>query len=109
MNNIVTIARREALLSVILAVLYMLGWWLSAYLVPPELTLAGWPLWFLLSCLFNPLLFIGLCILMVHYCFKSVALDSPEPVNSPEPVDSPELVNSPTPPNRPDRENPRGS
>ncbi|MFD1007447.1 YhdT family protein [Oceanisphaera ostreae] len=83
MNKIVTIARREALLSVVLAVLYMLGWWLSAYIVSPELTLGGWPLWFVLSCLFNPLLFIGLCVIMVRYCFKTVELDSPEPATSP--------------------------
>ncbi|MFP2770334.1 YhdT family protein [Oceanisphaera sp. KMM 10153] len=79
MTNIVSIARREAALSVILAVLYMLGWWLSAYLVPPGIILAGWPLWFVLSCLFNPLLFVVLCMLMVRYCFKTVALDSPVP------------------------------
>ncbi|MBO1518416.1 YhdT family protein [Oceanisphaera pacifica] len=76
MNKIVTIARREALLSVLLAVLYMLAWWLSAYATPSHLTLGGWPLWFLLSCLFNPLLFVGLCVVMVRYCFNAVALSS---------------------------------
>lgn len=81
MTDIVTIARREATLSVVLAVLYMLGWWLSAYLVPPGIMLAGWPLWFVLSCLFNPVLFIVLCVLMVRYSFKTVALDGPEQGN----------------------------
>lgn len=83
MINIVSIARREATLSVGLAMLYMLGWWLSAYHVPPGLWLGGWPLWFLLSCLYNPLLFVGLCVLMVRYCFNTVALDSPEQMDSP--------------------------
>ncbi|GHA20986.1 YhdT family protein [Oceanisphaera arctica] len=91
MTNIVSIARREATLSVALAVLYLGGWWLSAYTVPPTLMLGGWPLWFVLSCLFNPLLFIVLCVLMVRYCFKNVALDSPEPdkKNSPRPGEQP--------------------
>lgn len=94
MTNIVSIARREAVLSVGLALLYMLGWWLSAYRVSPELTFGGWPLWFLLSCLFNPLLFVGLCVVMVRYCFKTVVLDSPEPVSSPESINCPGPQNS---------------
>lgn len=76
MNNLVALARREALLSVLLACLYMVAWWLTAYLVPAQLTIAGWPLWFLLSCVFNPLLFTVLCIVMVRYCFTAVSLDS---------------------------------
>ncbi|ATG73128.1 hypothetical protein CGX12_03995 [Zobellella denitrificans] len=74
MNPIVSVARREALLSVLLALLYLAGWAATAYLVPPGLTLAGWPLWFVLSCLFNPLLFVLLCALMVRVCFRPVAL-----------------------------------
>lgn len=91
MNKIVTVARREALLSLGLALLYMLAWWLSAYATPPNLTLGGWPLWFLLSCLFNPLLFVALCLLMVRYCFSSVALSAPEPLNTHTPVQDPHL------------------
>ena len=75
MNKIVIIAHREATLSVSLALLYMLGWWLCAYTVPATLIWHGWPLWFLLSCLFNPLLFVALCALMVNRYFKVVALD----------------------------------
>jgi len=88
MTNIVSIARREAALSVALAVLYMGGWWLSAYAVPPSLMLAGWPLWFVLSCLFNPLLFVVLCVLMVRYSFKTVALEGPEQGNKQAPENS---------------------
>lgn len=76
MNSIVSVARREALFSVLLALLYLALWAACAWLVPPALTLAGWPLWFLLSCLFNPLLFIVLCTLMVHWCFRAVNLDA---------------------------------
>lgn len=75
MNKIVTIAHREAILSVSLALLYMLGWWLCAYTVPATIIWHGWPLWFLLSCLFNPLLFVGLCAFMVNRYFKVVTLD----------------------------------
>lgn len=78
LDNLVILARREALLSVLLAGLYMLAWWLTAYMVPAELILGGWPLWFLLSCLFNPLLFIVLCMLMVRYCFTAISLDPTE-------------------------------
>lgn len=79
MNNIVIIARREALFSVVLAVFYMLGWTLSAYAVPAHIMLGGWPLWFVLSCVFNPLLFIGLCTFMVQRCFKAVSLETNTP------------------------------
>lgn len=78
MNKIITIAHREAILSVSLALLYMLGWWISAYTVPADALWHGWPLWFLLSCLFNPLLFVGLCAVMVKRYFKLVALDGDE-------------------------------
>ncbi|PSJ45396.1 DUF997 family protein [Zobellella taiwanensis] len=74
MNPIVSVARREALFSVLLALLYLAGWAATAYLVPPDLSLAGWPLWFMLSCLFNPLLFTLLCLLMVRYGFRAVSL-----------------------------------
>ncbi|ART83194.1 hypothetical protein CBP31_11700 [Oceanisphaera profunda] len=77
MNHLVIIARREALLSLGLALLYMLGWWLSAYAVPANLMWHGWPLWFVLSCVFNPLLFIGLCAVMVRRYFKNLPLDAP--------------------------------
>ncbi|WP_319782028.1 YhdT family protein [Oceanisphaera sp. IT1-181] len=76
MNHLVTIARREALLSLGLAVLYMLGWWLSAYAVPSTIMWHGWPLWFVLSCVFNPLLFIGLCAIMIKRYFKNLPLDA---------------------------------
>lgn len=76
MNYLVTVARREALLSLGLAVLYMLGWWLSAYAVPANRMWHGWPLWFVLSCVFNPLLFIGLCAVMVRRYFKNLPLDA---------------------------------
>ncbi|MGO4999360.1 YhdT family protein [Oceanisphaera sp. W20_SRM_FM3] len=76
MNKIVTIAHREAALSVSLALLYMLGWWLSAYAVPATTMWHGWPLWFLLSCVFNPLLFIGLCAIMIKRYFKNLPLDA---------------------------------
>ena len=79
MHPLLTIARREALLSLGLALLYMLAWYGCAYAVPADITWHGWPLWFLLSCLFNPLLFVGLCALMIKRYFKVVALDA-EPV-----------------------------
>lgn len=74
MTDIFTIARREARLSVALACLYLLGWSASAYLIPADTLWGGWPLWFLLSCVFNPLAFTLLCALMVWQCFTPAPL-----------------------------------
>ncbi|GAA3537220.1 DUF997 family protein [Zobellella aerophila] len=74
MTDIFTIARCEARLSVALACLYLLCWSVSAYLIPADARWAGWPLWFLLSCVFNPIAFILLCALMIWRYFTPVAL-----------------------------------
>ncbi|WP_116473809.1 YhdT family protein [Zobellella maritima] len=74
MTDIFSIARREAGLCVALACLYLLGWFVSAYLVPADLMWGGWPLWFVLSCVFNPVAFVLLCALMVWQLFIPVEL-----------------------------------
>ncbi|HGJ5863299.1 DUF997 family protein, partial [Arsenophonus nasoniae] len=37
--------------------------------------ITGMPLWFELSCLYLPLIFILLCILMVKFIFKQMSLE----------------------------------
>jgi uncharacterized membrane protein YhdT len=55
--NRFALARREAALCLLLTLLYF-AWYGSAYFIPEDLEL--WDLlWFLLSCILMPLLFIG--------------------------------------------------
>jgi uncharacterized membrane protein YhdT len=71
------LARREALLSVALTFAYILFWALCAYL--PDETLpgmSGLPLWFELSCVLVPVIFVVLAVLMVRFLFTEVSLDA---------------------------------
>ena len=75
-------AHREARWAIGLTIAYFLCWYLSAYGVAPAkgsvepLSLVmGLPLWFLLSCIVGPCLFIVLCAAMVRYVFKDMPLD----------------------------------
>ncbi|MDB2384770.1 YhdT family protein [Endozoicomonas sp.] len=74
-------AHREARWAIGLTLVYFLWWYLSAYSFAPEkeslesLSLVlGLPLWFLLSCVVGPCLFILLCALMVRYVFQDMPL-----------------------------------
>ncbi|MGL5949722.1 MAG: YhdT family protein [Aeromonas sp.] len=67
-------ARREALYAVLLTLLYFCAWYSAAYFIAPTQLLWGVPLWFVLSCFVAPLLFIGLCALMVRYAFVDMPL-----------------------------------
>ncbi|ENY72657.1 DUF997 family protein [Aeromonas diversa] len=78
MNRFI-LARREALLCLGLALLYFIAWYASAYAVPEAIALWGIPLWFLLSCMVMPLLFIALCAFMVERLFVEVDLNDTEP------------------------------
>ncbi len=75
-------AHKEAKYSVILALLYFIWWYGSAYSFAPSINstafpelYAGLPLWFLLSCIIGPLAFTGLAALMVTFLFKDMPLD----------------------------------
>ena len=58
--NRFALARREAAFCLLLTLLYFVAWYGSAYFIPEDLELWDLPLWFLLSCILMPLLFIGL-------------------------------------------------
>jgi len=73
-------ANKEALWSVGLALFYMLWWYTSAYGLAPEATAPlklyfGLPLWFLMSCVIGPIVFILLSLAMVTFIFKPISLE----------------------------------
>lgn len=68
-------AHREARWAVYLTLLYLAGWLLTAYLSDNDAGVTGLPHWFELSCLLLPLLFIGLCGLMVRTVFREMPLE----------------------------------
>ncbi len=81
--NRFALARREAALCLLLTLLYFAAWYGSAYFIPEEIELWDMPLWFVLSCILMPLLFIGLCALMVDRLFIDIPLDTEEPFAEP--------------------------
>ncbi|MFB2865844.1 YhdT family protein [Aeromonas sp. MdU4] len=74
--NRFALARREAAFCLLLTLLYFFAWYGTAYFIPLQLELWGLPLWFLLSCMVMPLLFILLCALMVSRLFVEIPLDT---------------------------------
>jgi uncharacterized membrane protein YhdT len=68
-------AGKEAIFALILTVLYLFGWLVTAYLADNAAGITGLPHWFELSCLLLPLVFIGLCWLMIRYLFRSIPLE----------------------------------
>ena len=81
-TNINKLANREALMAILLAILYALWWAFSAYFPTaigsslPTLYF-GLPLWFLLSCIIGPLLFMLLGVVMVLFFFKDISIETP--------------------------------
>ncbi|MGL4249349.1 MAG: YhdT family protein [Aeromonas sp.] len=74
--NRFALARREAVFCLLLTLLYFFAWYGTAYLVPEHLALWHIPLWFLLSCMVMPMLFLVLCALMVNHLFVDIPLDT---------------------------------
>lgn len=73
-------AHKEALWALGLALAYMLWWYASAYGLAPEATAPlklyfGLPLWFLMSCIVGPVIFILLSLAMVKFIFKPISLE----------------------------------
>ncbi|HGJ5882410.1 YhdT family protein [Arsenophonus sp.] len=68
-------SNKEARWSVFLTVAYLCSWIMTAYLAGEEMGITGMPLWFELSCLYLPLIFILLCVLMVKFIFKQMSLE----------------------------------
>jgi uncharacterized membrane protein YhdT len=68
-------AHREARWALGLTLLYLLAWSLAAYLPDSASGITGLPHWFEMACLLVPLLFIGLCWLMVRGIFRDISLE----------------------------------
>ena len=68
-------APREARWALGLPLLYLLAWSLAAYLPDSASGITGLPHWFEMACLVVPLLFIGLCWLMVRGIFRDIPLE----------------------------------
>ena len=73
-------AAKEARWALGLSVLYVIGWCLCAYL-PKNITgPIGFPLWFELSCIYLPILFlvIGYWVIKIVYLDISLEINAPE-------------------------------
>ncbi|KLN97778.1 YhdT family protein [Moellerella wisconsensis] len=68
-------SNREARWAMMLTLAYLIGWLITAYLPDSSQGITGLPLWFEWSCLFLPLIFIVLCIMMVKIIFKDMPLE----------------------------------
>lgn len=66
---------REAKWSIYLTWLYLAGWVIFAYFVPTGTGLLGLPLWFELSCVFLPFVFILISMAVLKAVYQEVDLD----------------------------------
>lgn len=68
---------REAKYAIYLTLLYLVGWVGFAYFVPDGTGILGFPLWFELSCLFLPILFMVASMAVLKMVYQDVDLDAP--------------------------------
>ncbi|OCG01200.1 YhdT family protein [Gilliamella sp. wkB112] len=68
-------ASKEAKLSLLLTIIYLLAWVLGAYLSSDKLGILGLPLWFEISCILVPVGFILLCWIVVKFQFQDISLE----------------------------------
>ena len=68
-------AAKEARWALGLAILYVIGWCVCAYLPKGALGPIGFPLWFELSCIYLPILFVVIGYWIVKIVFLDIPLD----------------------------------
>lgn len=68
-------ATREAKITLFLALLYVIGWCICAYLPTDTHGPLGFPLWFELACIYLPILFIVVCYWVIRIFFQDLPLD----------------------------------
>lgn len=68
-------AAKEARWALGLAILYVIGWCICAYLPKGALGPIGFPLWFELSCIYLPILFVVIGYWIVKIVFLDIPLD----------------------------------
>lgn len=69
---------REVRWALWLTLFYILGWAISAYLLPTDRGLLGFPIWFEMACIYLPLLLILLISWVVKFHFKHIELEGEE-------------------------------
>ncbi|OCG28609.1 hypothetical protein A9G11_10305 [Gilliamella sp. wkB108] len=68
-------ANKEAIISLLLTIIYFIAWVISGYYVSDKIGFLGLPLWFELSCIMVPVGFILLCWAIVKFQFKNISLE----------------------------------
>ncbi|MGP1939408.1 MAG: DUF997 family protein [Arsenophonus sp. ET-DL9-MAG3] len=76
MNKLFFQSNKEARCSLFLTIIYLCSWIITAYFSGDGIGITGMPLWFELSCLYLPIIFIILCALMIKFYFKKISLDA---------------------------------
>lgn len=67
---------REARWALLLTLIYILGWVGFAYYSPQGRGILGFPIWFELSCIFLPTLFILFAVIVVKKIYKNIDLEA---------------------------------
>lgn len=75
-HRITTQLSREAKWSLHLTLIYLAGWVVFAYFVPNGTGVFGFPLWFELSCLLLPMLFILISLAVLKTVYQEIDLDA---------------------------------
>ena len=68
-------AAKEARWALLLTVLYVIGWCLCAYLPKETVGPIGFPLWFELSCIYLPVLFIVVAYWTIKIVYQDIDLE----------------------------------
>lgn len=66
---------REARWAILLTLFYILGWVGFAYFSPQGRGIFGFPIWFELSCIFLPIIFTLIAIIVVKKIYKNIDLE----------------------------------
>lgn len=74
-------AAKEARWALGLSILYVIGWCLCAYLPKGTLGPIGFPLWFELSCIYLPILFIVVGYWIIKIVYHDISLEINEKEN----------------------------
>ena len=69
-------ATKEAKITLLLAILYVIGWCICAYLPENSSGPLGFPLWFELACIYLPILFIVVCHWLIKIFFQEISLEN---------------------------------
>lgn len=69
-------AAKEARWALGLTILYLIGWCVCAYLPKNSVGPIGFPLWFELSCIYLPVLFIVIAYWLIKIVYQDIDLEN---------------------------------